>query len=122
MAEIAPVGIDAPCDGQRAAVAGRETERFQTGADGIAAAVKNGGDKRLLFTRSDDVARGSFTKQGADGVDDDGLACARFTGQCVHAGLKRNVGAGDDGDVFDVQQIQHSNPPQNRRSGYFSKA
>jgi len=70
-------------------------------------AVERGADERLGRARADQVARGALAQYRAERVDHDGFARAGFAGKRVEAACKLDVRALDDGDILNVQQLQH---------------
>ena len=68
-------------------------------------------DKGHIGPGTDQVPGGPLAQHGADGVDDDGLTGAGFAGQGVEAGPELDVRALDDGDILNVEQLQHLRIP-----------
>ena len=53
----------------------------------------------------------AVTQNSVDGVDEDGFACARLTGQDIEPLLKVDIGFLDNCNIFDLQAAQHSFTP-----------
>jgi hypothetical protein len=66
--------------------------------------------RRRLRVGTDDVGLGAGAAHEEDGVDEDGLAGARFAGEDVEAGREDDGDVLDDGEVADPQLAQH--PPR----------
>lgn len=68
-------------------------------------------DKGHIRPGTDQIPGRPLAQHGADGVDDNGLTGAGFARQGVEAGPERNVRALDDGDILNVEQLQHLRIP-----------
>ncbi len=60
---------------------------------------------------TDQVTGGALTQHGAQRVNDDGFTGAGFAGKGVEAGPELDVRALDDGDILNVEQLQHLRIP-----------
>ena len=67
-------------------------------------------DKSLVGSRANQLTRGSSAKNGAHGINYDGLAGTRLTGQCVETRVELNIRLFNHRNIFNVQQIQHMSP------------
>ena len=65
---------------------------FQTVKDGRRHILKCSPDDSLGRTGAHEILRGAVTQNSVDGVDEDGFACARLTGQDVEALFKMDIG------------------------------
>ena len=63
--------------------------------------------ERLVRTGADQLAAGALSQHGTQRVDDDGLARARLAGEGVEAPFEHDVRRLDDGDILNMQQLQH---------------
>ncbi|MPM74214.1 hypothetical protein SDC9_121199 [bioreactor metagenome] len=109
-AKVFAVHVDLPLDHQKAVLirfraALRKTGQISRYAGELRA------DHRLLAAGADQIPGGPAPQHRAHGVDHNGFARARLTGECVEARAKLNVRLLDDRNIFNVQQFQHGSLP-----------
>ena len=73
----------------------------------FAARLEDRLDRRDILAGTNEVARGPAAQQEADGLDENGLAGAGFSGQDVEAGLELDLRGVDDREAFDAEKAQH---------------
>ena len=73
--------------------------------------LERGPDDSLGRAGAHEILGSAVAQNGVDGVDEDGFACARLTGQDVEALLKVDIGFLDNCNIFDLQAAQHSFTP-----------
>ena len=97
------VAADLALQQQRAVLLRRNAQLLRSGVD----PGEHGADKRLVRAGADQLAAGALAQHGAEGIDNDGFARARFAGQGVEARLKPDVRLLDDGDILNMEHFQH---------------
>ena len=73
--------------------------------------VETAADAGLAGSCTDDIHAGTGTKEQRKRIDDDGLATAGLTRQEVETWMELNSEPVDDGVVFDVKFLKHSERP-----------
>ena len=68
-------------------------------------------DGGLLGAGADHIPIGPLPQDGGDGIDDDGLTRAGFTGEHVEAPVKGDIRPLDHRDILNMQQTQHGSKP-----------
>ena len=81
--------------------------QFLQERDQLVQIAEHRADRGALFAAAYQVAGYALAQHCAEGVDNDGLACAGFAGQGIKAVLKGDVRFFDHRDIFDMQQHQH---------------
>ena len=71
-------------------------------------AGKRRADKGLVRPGADQLPAGALSQHGAETVDHNGLARARLAGQGVEPRRELDVCRLDDGDILNMQQLQHT--------------
>ena len=74
-------------------------------------AGKNRTDERFGSAGADQFPGCAPAQDCPHRVNDDGLSCAGFTGQCIEAGAKLNVCLFNDSNIFNMKQFQHRLTP-----------
>ena len=98
------VAADLPLQKQGAVLLRRDAQRLR---DRGVRAGEHSTDEGLVRAGADQLTAGALAQHGAEGVDDDGFARARLTGQGVEARLEPDVRLLDDGDIFNMEHFQH---------------
>ena len=73
--------------------------------------LERGPDDGLGRAGAHEILGSAVAQNGVDGVDEDGFACARLTGQDVEALFEMDVCFLDNCNIFDLQAAQHSFTP-----------
>ena len=106
-ADVLSVAVYLPLEQQRAIRFRCDTQLLCQGA---VYAGKRCAHKRLVRAGADQLPAGALAQHGAECVDDDGLTRARLAGQRIEPPLERDVRLLNDGNILDVQQLQHAKP------------
>ena len=103
-AGVFAVGVDLPLEEQLPLL--RDQGQLRQGREGRYSG-KYRADKGLGSAGADQVPAGALTQHRAQSIDDDALPRAGLAGEGVKAGAEGDVCLLDDGDILNVQKMQH---------------
>ena len=107
----AAVRADFPLQEQRAVLLGHKPERIKFLQDRIGKARKARADVGALFPAAHEFPRRALAEHRMDGVDHNGFAGARLTGQDVEAGAEFDIRFFDDRNIFNIKLVEHVSSP-----------
>ena len=104
-AGVFAVGIDLPLQQPLLCIL-----NAHVGAQPLRYLRKHGADKSVIGTGADQFTGGALPQNGAQRINNDGLSGAGFTGQRIEARAEGYVRLLNDGNILNMQQIQHIAP------------
>ena len=101
-ADVFPVCLDLPGQEQLSVFVRADPHLLKPGQ--VGQVPEQGGHQGGLLPGADQVPAGALPHDGADGVDDDGLARAGLAGEHVEPGAEGEIRPIDEGDVLNMKQ------------------